>query len=200
MSAGDLLAIDVAILLPAPARARVGRLNAALDGPPAGFRFDATHLPHITLVQQFLHRDRFDELTEAVGSLLLGVLPIELATTTITTGRTASTLTVVSAPLVDLHRRLMERLEPLEIAEGSGDAFFTDEEPARPADVEWVTRYRTRSSDSAYQPHVTLGIGTISVAVAPMRFTATQVAVCHLGRFCTCRAVLHEWTLTGWGV
>ena len=196
MSAGDLLAIDVAILLPARARARVGRLNAALDGPPAGFRFDATHLPHITLVQQFLRRDRFDELIEAAGSLLTGVAPIELETTTTITGRTASTLNVVSAPLVDLHRHLMERLEPLEVPVGSGAAFCGDDEPPRPPDIEWVTHYRTRSSYSAYQPHVTLGIGPVSVAVPPMQFTATQVAVCHLGRFCTCRAMLHEWTLT----
>ncbi len=200
MPGRDLLAIDIAILLPATAHARVKNLNAALDGPPAGFRFDATHLPHITLVQQFLHKDRFDELTAAINSLLLGVTPIELSTTTVTTGRTASILTVVSESLVDLHRRLMERLEFFEITKGSGEAFYADEEEPRPADVEWVTRYRTRSSNGSYQPHVTLGIGTVSIAVEPLRFTATQVAVCHLGRFCTCRAVFHDWTLTGCSV
>jgi hypothetical protein len=63
-------------------------------------------------------------------------------------------------------------------------------------DVLWVTGYRLKSGFHHYTPHITLGHGTEPPAIEPSGFEADTVAVCHLGKFCTCRQVLREWRLT----
>ena len=192
-----LVAVDVAVLLPPDVATSVARLNARLQPPPGGFVFDEGHLPHLTLVQQFVRHDRLETLYETIADVLRGTPPLALRTTTVARGRTTSTLRVEpSTALVDLHRRLMDRLAPSACDGGGADTFHTNGEPPRPGDVDWVTRFRTRSANAQYEPHITLGVGDLATAVSPLTFTASRVAACHLGRFCTCRVVFAEWTLT----
>ena len=65
-----LIAVDVAILPPADVAHRARALSASLPHDPAGFRLDANHLPHITLVQSFVREEenfgRFDRLNQEV--------------------------------------------------------------------------------------------------------------------------------------
>src|SRR5205809_1113023 len=67
---------------------------------------------------------------------------------------------------------------------------------ARVRDVLWVAGYRLKSSFGSYTPHITLGHGGEPPWIEPFSFEATTAAVCHLGRFCTCRRVLRQWTLS----
>lgn len=59
----------------------------------------------------------------------------------------------------------------------------------------WVTGYRLKSSFGAFTPHISLGHGDQPPAIEPLTFTATMVAACHLGRFCSCRTILRSWEL-----
>ena len=63
----------------------------------------------------------------------------------------------------------------------------------------WVTGYRLKSSFHHFEPHITLGHGSADPGavprIEPFTFDADTVAVCHLGRHCTCRKVLRSWTL-----
>jgi hypothetical protein len=95
--------------------------------------------------------------------------------------------------LVDLHERLMEALRGLERSGGMAAAFF-DHDP-RVNDLLWVSGYRLKSSFSEYAPHITLGHGAAPPSIEPFAFDAATIAVCHLGRFCTCRRVLRSWSL-----
>lgn len=197
MPTPDALAIDIAILLPKTGRALVAHLNEALAAPPQGFRFDRTHLPHVTLAQLLVSRDRLANMAEAVGRVLQDVPPLELTTASIRKGHTASSLAVLTTPsVIRLHRRIMAVLAPFECYRGSIAAFHPEEPQARPADLDWATNYRQRSSHTHYDPHITIGIGASKAIVEPLRFVATRIAACHLGCFCTCRAVLETWTLT----
>jgi hypothetical protein len=63
--------------------------------------------------------------------------------------------------------------------------------------VFWVAGYRLKSSFHLFEPHITLGHGSAPPPIEPFGFDADTVAVCHLGRFCTCRTVLRQWTLSG---
>ena len=190
------IAIDVAILLPPPARAVAERLNAAFDhAPDAGFRFDATHHPHVTLSQHFVRRGRLAEVRRLAGGAMDGLGPLEVRVTGARAGRTSQVLAVeASAPLRRLHERLMDALRDEEVA-GDAAAFQADGAPARPADVAWVAGFRGRSSYARYDPHVTVGIGPRPLSAAPFRFAAEEIALCRLGRFCTCRDRLAGWTL-----
>ena len=67
------IAIDVAVLLPTDARVAVERVNAPFDVVAgSGFRFDATHHPHITLGQHFVDADRLTEVCARITTVLSG--------------------------------------------------------------------------------------------------------------------------------
>ena len=201
-----LLALDVALLLPSEAARAVGRLNERLQAPPAGFAFDATHLPHVTLVQQFVRTADMPIVLPRLGRVASRTPPIALRGAGLQRGRTTTSLAVEGgAALRALHDRLLACLAPhaAPAADGSGfagdafaAAFVADAEPPRGADIEWVARFRTRAAGDRFEPHVTLGVGELDRGAVPrIAFTAADLAACHLGRFCTCRRVLGAWHL-----
>ena len=195
------LAVDVAILLPDALLRPLLRLNAALLSPPDGFRFDATHVPHVSLAQQFIAAARLPDVIRATAAVLRGAGSLGLQPAGWSRGRTASTVRLVPTdPLTRLHAGLMDGLQPFESGPGDETAFFSDAvEPARHADVEWVRQFRTRAAYGRFDPHVTLGVGPFPQLDPPRGGHATRAALCHLGRFCTCRRILAEWSLTDHG-
>ena len=190
------IAIDVAILLPAAARAVAERLNAGFEhAGSAGFRFDASHHPHVTLSQHFVRRERLTEVRRLVDGVASRFDPFGVRVTGARAGRTSQVLTVeTSAPLRELHEALMDALRDEETAGGAA-AFQTDGAPARAADAAWVAGFRDRSSYVRYDPHVTIGIGERPISTAPFGFPVEEIALCRLGRFCTCRDRLAVWKL-----
>ena len=187
------IAIDLAVLLPTETRAVVERLNSGLTGH--GFQFDATHHPHVSLSQHFVTDARLTQLYGDVETVLSGLPPLQLQVTGARKGRTAQVLVIAPTPaLQQLHTQLMDTLAAFEIP-GDAAAFRQDGDPPRAADVAWVTRYRADSSFSRFDPHITIGIGSDPVASDPFMFTGRTIAVCRLGRFCTCRDQLARWTL-----
>jgi len=195
----ELLALDIAILPPSDAGLRAVRLSATLPADQSqGLRLDTTHLPHITLTQQFVHRDKLDAIFERLDEALLGQPPITIHVTG--AGKSASSVWMTierTAAILQLHERLMETLRAFEQLDGGPAAFF--ERDAHVGDVAWVTNYRLKSSLSAYTPHITLGHASSPPHIDLFTFEATTVAACHLGRFCSCRRVLQSWTLTPGG-
>lgn len=55
-AADGVVAIDVLLLPDAAMTERVRELNRVLQYSGAGFAFDATHVPHLTLLQCFVRR------------------------------------------------------------------------------------------------------------------------------------------------
>ena len=194
----ERLAIDVAVLLPAGLAEPLLRLNAATAPPPGGFRFDATHLPHVTLAQQFIGAAQLSAAVDAAAAALRGVTPLRLQPAGFGRGRTASTVRLApTADITRLHAALMDRLLPLESGAGTAAAFSdAGGEPARDADVDWVRRFRQRAAYERFDPHVTVGVGPLPPADPLPAADAVRVALCQLGRFCTCRRILAEWRLT----
>jgi 2'-5' RNA ligase len=106
-------------------------------------------------------------------------------------------MTIERTPvLADLHAQLLQAVEPFEVTTGDASAFFGED--ARDRDVRWVREFRRESSFDRFTPHITLGHASEPPMVEPMEFVATAIAVCHLGRFCTCRHIFRAWdVLTG---
>ena len=196
-----LLALDVALLLPPDARERAIRLSQALGDPDAAaarggqrLRLDANHLPHVTLTQQFVRADETAAVFEHIDEALRGQPPLTVRVTGDAKGGSSVWMAIEStAEIAALHERLMAALRGLERPAGTAAAFYDGD--ARVGDVAWVTGYRLKSSLGAYTPHVTLGQADDPPAIQPFVFDATTVAACHLGRFCSCRAVLRSWEL-----
>ncbi|MBI3895130.1 MAG: 2'-5' RNA ligase family protein [Acidobacteria bacterium] len=193
----EIIAVDVALLLPESARERAQAINAILWAQQQdGFQFDATHLPHITLVQLFVQRKNLSSLIQSIDSILRHVSPLSLRVTKFGKTQTTSHLLIErTSELQSLHERLTDGVAPFEEPPGTTDTFFGAKEPARPSDVEWVAHFRSQASGNNYWPHITLGVGNLQEPAEPFDFTASRVSLCHLGRSCACRAVLHEWNL-----
>ena len=194
-----LVAVDVAILPPPDVMARAIACSAALprDGSDR-LQLDAAHLPHITLTQQFVAYEELDGAYAEIDDVLEAQLPLRLRITG--KGQSGKTLWmgVERTPeLLDLHERLMNALKNLERTGGGQYAFLDG--TGRIADVHWVGGFRQQAAFGAFTPHITVGHGTQLPGVEPMEFEATAIAVCHLGRFCTCRRVLRAWELTRTG-
>lgn len=190
------VAIDIAMLLPPATRAEIVRLNARFpNAGDNGFRFDATHHPHLTLGQHFIDATRLDAVCATVETVLSKHIPLTLQVTGTRSGRTAQVLTVSpTSALQALHEHLLDALEPFEVI-GTMGSFQSDDHPPRTADVAWVTQFRLDSSYARFAPHITVGIGSVPVPTTPFEFTGHEIAVFRLGRFCTCRDQLKRWTL-----
>jgi 2'-5' RNA ligase len=202
----DLVALDVAVLPPPDVSRKAVELSAALPADESqGLILDDEHLPHITLMQLFARRNELDDVFVRVDETLGGMPRLALRVTGAGQGTNSVWMAVEKTPpLVELHERLMEALRGLERPGGSPGAFFTrrsgeaanaGDEDSRLRDVLWVDTYRLKSSFHHFTPHITLGHGTRPPVVEPFAFDAEAVAVCHLGKFCTCRRVLRQWRL-----
>jgi 2'-5' RNA ligase len=192
----SLLALDVAILPPPDMSQLAVELSAGIRrGSDDDLRLGRDQLPHITLTQQFVKTGELSAVLESLDAVLTKTTPLRLRISG--GGRMKRTLWVAleeSHALVELHGTLMATLRPFEQPAGSAAAFVDGY--ARPGDVRWVSGYRAKSSFDAYTPHITLGHGDDGPPpISPREFTATTVAACHLGRFCTCQRVLRAWEL-----
>lgn len=192
----DLLALDIAILPPPDVSRRALQLSAALpEGESQGLRLDEAHLPHVTLTQHFVSVGELPAVFGCLDDILRGQPPLSIHVTG--GGKTlANTVWMAiecTEALAALHARVMDALHQFERFGSGRDAFF-DPDP-RVADLAWVAGYRMKSSLSAYTPHITLGHASDPPHIEPFTFEATEVAACHLGRFCTCRRVLRRWEL-----
>jgi 2'-5' RNA ligase len=190
-----IFALDVAVLPPPGVTATAIAASAALPADDfQGLRLDQEHLPHITLTQMFARVDELDQVYSRVEEVTRRFRPMTLRVTGGGQGTNAVWMEVEKTPaLIQLHEELMEALRGLERPDGGTGAFFGDD--ARLRDVLWVTGYRLKSSFHHYTPHITLGHGSKPPELEPLSFEADTVAVCHLGKFCTCRQVLRQWRL-----
>jgi 2'-5' RNA ligase len=191
-----VIAIDVAIL-PPPSVSRLAiELSASLPREQSQGLLLASddYLPHITLLQQFVGADALGEFLDRVGDVVQRASPIALRVTGGGMGSSSVWMAIECTPaLVDLHSRVLDAALPFDRERGDTSAFVDND--ARDRDVQWVTGYRISSSGDAFQPHITLGHAVRPPAISPFDFEATTVAVCHLGRFCSCRRILSTYDL-----
>lgn len=191
------IAVDVALLLPPELNERVKAWNAAVWAQgQEGFLFDATRLPHITLFQLAIEAVQQDELCERVAAVASKHQALDLRAPEIL--QTSSSVQLVverHARLKELHEELVECLSDLALDEVAPAAFFRPDVEPRERDQAWVRRFREDSSHELFEPHVTVGKGPAPLLAAPLSFRASRLAVCQLGRFCTCRRIFQEWGL-----
>lgn len=197
-----MIAIDIAILPPADVSARAIALSAALPADESqGLLLGVDRLPHITLTQQFVPFESLDPLLAQLDRLVRNREPVPLRVTgggKGTRGHTTSSVWMAmerTPALASLHAQMLQAAEPFEVATGDAAAFFGED--ARDRDVRWVREFRRESSVDRFTPHITLGHASEPPTVEPIEFVATTIAVCHLGRFCTCRQVFRAWELRG---
>ena len=151
----SLIAVDVALVPPEWVQARARRINGALQS--GGLHLDAAHVPHITLAQLFLLRGAVPLLMERLNLVWRSVAALPLSVLAVVEQQSTISFLLDRTPqLLELHENLMDALKEWEEEDGDVDAFYSDGEPARENDVDWVANFRTAASYRKFIPHITL--------------------------------------------
>ena len=97
-----------------------------------------------------------------------------------------------TAELQQLHEAIMRRLSPFFSYQVTAEMFFPvpPEKTVDAASISWVENYPAESSFTCFSPHITAGFGRSDHVTGPMRFHPAQLALRHLGNYCTCRRIL----------
>ncbi|MHC4116099.1 MAG: hypothetical protein ACYSWO_01195 [Planctomycetota bacterium] len=94
-----------------------------------------------------------------------------------------------TAALQSLHEELMRRLSPHFSHDVTAEMLFSPP-PVCESTLLWIRDYPEKSSFERFFPHITLGYGQLDDFSFAPGFTASTLALCHLGNHCTCRRIL----------
>ncbi|MHC4395967.1 MAG: 2'-5' RNA ligase family protein [Planctomycetota bacterium] len=152
-------------------------------------------LPHISLAMGCIEDEDVVAAGEVLETIAVGlsleeleVVGIEVSENSV--GEKVSVFEVrKTVQLQRLHKEVMEKLSPYFGYDVDSDMIYGQEEVAE-STLLWIKNFPEKSSFANFSPHITIGYGEIGGMVFPMKFTASKLALCHLGNHCTCREVL----------
>jgi hypothetical protein len=184
--------------------------NARLrDVYPKGYPLDASHQPHITMLQRFVNTADLDKVYAAVGNILAGEKPAEWAMEAyrydgvVWNGEGLTVIMIKPTPdLIAFQQKLIDAVAPFTVETGTAAAFVTTpEEPdINQATIDYVEKYVPESSGAHLLPHVTVGVvepdymkKMITEPFNAFTFAPSALSVYQLGNFGTARKKLEAW-------
>jgi hypothetical protein len=202
-----VMAIDIALEPDATMIHHAEAANARLLKVfPEGYSLDATHRPHITMLQRYVRTADLDKVYAAVGDVLAGEKP---AGWTLKAYKydfvvwNGSGLAVIlierTDDLVRLQQKLIDAVAPFSVETGTASAFVTtpeDPDINQPT-IDYVTHYVPASSGDKLEPHVTIGVAPpdylkkmVAEPFDAFTFSPAAMSVYQLGNFGTARKEL----------
>jgi hypothetical protein len=179
---------------------------------PKGFALDATHRPHVTLLQRFVRTADLDTIYTAAGKVLAGIdvpgLRMEAFKYYYIPSGQLGLAGIVARPspeLRELQRALIDAVAPFTVATGGSAAFATtpDDPVIDPLLIGYVSAFAEKSAGEQFSPHVTTGIAPrdyldnmLAEPFEPFTFSPAGAAVYQLGQFGTAARKLHGFGLT----
>ena len=204
-AADSLMAIDI-LLEPDSTMAEHARSdNARLrENYPEGFALDATHRPHISVLQCYVRTSDLGKVFSAVKQVARVLKPenMELSTAGYDTysseqGVGLATIAITPAPgLFEYQKTVIEAVRPFMVQSGTAAAFVPNENgaPIGAATVADIEAYIPHNSAEHYRPHVTIGLARedflrkmIAASYTSFRFKVQSAGIYHLGNFGTAR-------------
>ena len=178
---------------------------------PKGFALDATHRPHITMIQRFVRTADLDKVYAAAGKVLAGGnvngLKLEAFKYYYIPSGKIGLAGIVAKPtleLLKLQQDLIAAVAPFTVATGPSAAFVTtpDDPVIDPFLIDYVSTFVPKSSGERFNPHVTTGVASreyldtmLAEPFEPFTFSPAGAAVYQLGQFGTAAKKLKEWDL-----
>ena len=209
---GHVTAIDILLEPDATMRQQAEAINTRLLAAyPQGFALDATHRPHITLVQRFVRTSDLDQVSIAVEKVLaradISGLRLEAFKHYYIPAQSIGVAGIVAKPipeLLKLQADLIAAVAPFTVETGTSSAFFTTpEDPIiDPSLIEYVSTFVPKASGEHFNPHVTTGVASrdfldrmLAEPFVPFKFSPSRAAVYQLGQFGTAAKKLKDWEL-----
>ncbi len=192
-------AIDIVLLPDRDSSALAIEMSAALTNTENTKRLllnRVDHLPHITLAMGVILEEDLDQLADELVTVAAEARAVQLTTDRIKTPfaptdaislidiNRSSELDALHEPTITL---LMSRRLPHVVASD-----FSGSLPMTSGTVDWVQNFEENAAHDHFSPHITLGYGHLPHPTFPDTFLADRLAVCHLGKHCTCSKLLFE--------
>jgi len=157
-------------------------------------------LPHISLTMGCVDEGDIASVGQVLKTIaekttLSELRVVGIRTTTNSVGEEVSVFEVErTKELQSLHEEVMGQLGPYLSYEVTRDMLYSPGEIGE-STLLWIKNYRDKSSFTNFFPHITIGYGQIDNGPFPIRFGASQLALCHLGNHCTCRRIFASFEL-----
>jgi len=153
-------------------------------------------LPHISLCMGCIYEDKIPEVKNVLDQISTEFAPfslqaIDLRTEVIPTAEKVSVLVIKNQhKLQKLHETIMQKLWNYLSYDVEISMLFNPSE-VEEVTLHWIKNYANHYNDpSLFLPHITIGFGETTQFQMPINFTASQIALCQLGNYCTCRKVI----------
>jgi len=191
-----IIAIDVLLQPDQTMVSKARAVNARLRGDyKDGYSLDATHTPHVTMVQRFVRAKDLNAVAAAVTKLLATERPAELELKgsrlvyQMWNGVALHALIVDRTPeLIRLQQKVVDVVAPFAVSSGTAAAFIDTPEGADI--IPYVASFVPKASGANYMPHVTVGVATEAfgkkITAEPFpafTFHPAGVAIYQLGNF-----------------
>ncbi len=158
-------------------------------------------LPHISLAMGCIEEKDIGEIGKIVqqiaGRRALG--PLKVVGIHVGTNSASEKVSVFqierTKALQSLHEEVLQRLMPYLSHNVTVDMVLGP--TVCESTLRWIRDYPEKSSFTRFFPHITIGYGELGDFSFPEEFTASRLALCHLGNHCTCRRVLASSALPG---
>jgi hypothetical protein len=176
---------------------------------PKGFALDATHSPHITLLQRFVRTADLDRVYDAVGKVFASgtvtAMRLEAFKYYYAPGGAVGVAGICAKPtpeILKLQADIIAAVKPFTVESGPIGAFTAPhEDPAYDAAlIQYVSTFVPKVSGVDYNPHVSTGVAPkeyldkmLAEPFDPFTFSPSGAAVYQLGPFGTAAKKLKEW-------
>lgn len=186
------LAVDVVLLPPKHIRAKAIVFNQKF-GTKGGQRIilsESGSLPHISLAMGVLDERDLPKVSGILTDLANKFLPLPLAIDRVDFDRGFGFAIQKTGDLQHLHESVMKVMGKF-FSYNITEAMFHGSTKISRGSINWVKDYPTKASLQHFFPHITLGYSKQKSSVSfSTKFSAAELALCHLGNHCTCRKVL----------
>jgi hypothetical protein len=178
---------------------------------PKGFALDATHRPHITLIQRFVRTADLEKVYAAAHQVLaaanVNAMKLEAFKYYYAPGGAVGVAGICAKPTPDIIRLqadIIAAIAPFTVETGPIGAFTAPHDnPAMDAlMINYVSTFVPKMSGENYNPHVSTGVAPkeyldqmLAEPFEPFTFSPAGAAVYQLGPFGTAAKKLKKWDL-----
>jgi hypothetical protein len=178
---------------------------------PQGFALDATHRPHVTMIQRFVRMADLEKVYAAVGKVITNAnvagMKLEAFKYYYIPTKDLGLSGIVAKPtpeLLKLQADLIAAVAPFTVPSGNSGAFVTtpDDRVIDPFLIEYISTFVPKSSGERFNPHVSTGLAPksyldklLAEPFEPFTFSPAGAAVYKLGQFGTAARKLREFDL-----
>jgi hypothetical protein len=207
-SNSDVTAIDICLEPDATMVQHAEAVNARLRGVfPKGFALDASHHPHVTLVQRFVRTADLDQVYAAAGKAIANAnvagLKLEAFKYYYIPDKELGLSGIVIKPtpeLLKVEQGVIDAVAPFTVKTGTSSAFVDSNDPGvNQLLITYVEEFVPEHSGEHFSPHVTTGLAPreyldkmLAEPFENFTFSPAGAAVYHLGPYGTAAKKLKQ--------